>query len=44
MLTLLKIVAGLAALGVISLVLIAVVSGLLASAGSLNRQKDPDDQ
>lgn len=44
MLTILKIVAGIAALGVISLLLIAVVSGLVASAGSVNKGRDPDER
>lgn len=44
MLTILKIVAGIAAIGVICLVLIAVVSGLLASAGTLKKKQDPHDR
>lgn len=44
MLTILKIVAGVAALGVISMLLIAVVSGLLASAGTLRKKQDPHDR
>ena len=42
-LTILMIVAGLAALGVISLVLIAVVSGLRSSAQSFASREDRDD-
>ena len=43
MLTVLKIVAGVAALGVIAMLLIAVVSGLMASAGTLKKKSDPRD-
>ncbi len=43
MLTILKIVAGVAALGVISMLLIAVVSGLVASAGVIKKKPDPHD-
>lgn len=42
MLVILKIVAGIAALGIICLVLIAVVSGLRASAGSITNGNDRD--
>ena len=41
MLTVLKIVAGAAVLGIIALLLIAVTSGLMASAGSLKKKNDP---
>ena len=41
--TILKIVAGLAVLGIISMVLIAVISGLVSSARALRNQGDRDD-
>lgn len=40
--TLLKIVAGLAVLGIISMVMIAVVSGLVSSARSLGNRENRD--
>ncbi len=40
LLTVLKIVAGAAALGIIAMVLIAVTSGLMASAGSLKKKDE----
>jgi hypothetical protein len=43
LLTILKIVAGVAVLGIIALVLIAVVSGLKSSVHSLRGRKDDDD-
>lgn len=43
MLTLLKIVAGVAVLGIIAMLLIAVTSGLMASAGSLKKKNEPRD-
>jgi hypothetical protein len=43
-LTLLKIVAGLAVLGVVAMVLIAVISGLAASVRALRREKEPRDR
>lgn len=43
LLTILKIVAGLAVLGIISIVLIAVISGLVGSARALRNQGDRDD-
>jgi negative regulator of sigma E activity len=43
-LTLLKFVAGLAVLGVVAMVLIAVISGLVASVRALRREKDPRDR
>ena len=42
-LTILKIVAGLAVLGVVALVLIAVVSGLTSSIHSLRGRGEQDD-
>ena len=42
-LTVLKIVAGLAVVGVIALVLVAVISGLRSSARALRKQEDRDD-
>lgn len=42
-LTILKIIAGLAVLGVISLVLIAVISGLRSSVRALGNREDRDD-
>jgi hypothetical protein len=43
LLTILKIVAGLAVLGIISLVLVAVVSGLRSSAQALRKPEERDD-
>jgi hypothetical protein len=43
LLTILKIVAGLAVLGIISMVLIAVISGLRSSASALGNREDHDD-
>lgn len=43
LLTLLKIVAGLAVLGIISLVLLAVFSGLAASVRSMRKRGGNDD-
>jgi hypothetical protein len=43
-LTLLKIVAGLAVLGVIAMILVAVISGLAASVRALRREKDLHDR
>ena len=43
LLTLLKIVAGLAVLGVISMVMIAVLSGLISSVRALGNREKPDD-
>ncbi len=43
LLTILKIVAGLAVLGIISMVMIAVVSGLVSSARSLGNRENRDD-
>jgi hypothetical protein len=43
LMTILKIVAGLAVLGIISMVLIAVVSGLRDSARALRNLEDHDD-
>lgn len=43
LLTILKIVAGVAVLGIISLVLIAVVSGLRSSAQALGKREDRED-
>jgi hypothetical protein len=43
LLTILKVVAGLAVLGIISIVLIAVISGLTSSARALRNQGDRDD-
>jgi hypothetical protein len=43
LLTILKIVAGLAVLGIISLVLVAVISGLRSSAKALGNREDHDD-
>lgn len=40
LLTVLKIVAGAAVLGIIAMLLIAVTSGLIASAGSLKKKKN----
>ena len=42
LLTILKIFAGLAVLGVISMVLIAVISGLRSSAHALGNREDHD--
>jgi len=42
-LNILKIVAGLAVLGIITIVLIAVVSGLKSSVHSLRGQEEKDD-
>ena len=43
LMTMLKIAAGIAALGVISLVLVAVVSGLRSSAHALQNPEENDD-
>ncbi len=43
LLTILKVVAGLAALGVISLVLVAVISGLQSFIRALGDREDRDD-
>jgi hypothetical protein len=43
LLTILKVVAGLAVLGIISIVLIAVISGPTSSARALRNQGDRDD-
>jgi len=43
LLTILKIVAGLAVLGIVSLVLIAVVSGLASSVRALRNRGDSDE-
>jgi len=43
LMTMLKIVAGVAVLGIIALVLMAVVSGLRASVGILRRHDEDDD-
>jgi type II secretory pathway pseudopilin PulG len=43
-LTLLKIVAGLAVLGIVAMVLIAVISGLVASVRALRREKATRDR
>jgi hypothetical protein len=43
LMTILKIVAGLAVLGIISMVVIAVVSGLRSSASALGNREDRDD-
>ena len=43
LLTILKIVAGLAAVGIITMLLIAVVSGLRSSANALGNREDHDD-
>lgn len=43
LLTVLKIVAGAAALGIIAMLLIAVSSGLMASAGSLKKKDHPGE-
>jgi len=43
-LTLLKIVAGMAVLGILVMVLIAVISGLVASVRALRRENDPHDR
>jgi len=42
-LTILKVVAGLAVLGIISMVLIAVISGLRSSASALGKREDRGD-
>ena len=42
MMTILKVVAGLAALGIISMVLIAIISGLRSSAHALGNREDHD--
>jgi len=44
LLTILKIVAGMAVLGIVAMVLIAVISGLSASVRALRREKDPRDR
>jgi len=44
MLTLLKIIAGLAVIGLISMVLIAVISGLVASVNATRRGNDDHDR
>jgi hypothetical protein len=43
LLTILKIVAGLAVLGIISIVLIAVFSGLVSSVRTLRKPEDRDE-
>ena len=43
LLTILKIVAGIAVVGIVGLVLIAVVSGLRSSVQSLHGQEDDDE-
>ena len=43
LMTILKIVAGLAVLGIITMLLIAVVSGLRSSASALGHGEDNDD-
>lgn len=43
LLTILKVVAGLAVLGIISLVLIAVFSGLASSVRALGKRENHDD-
>jgi hypothetical protein len=43
LMTILKIVAGIAALGVVSLVLVAVVSGLRSSANALQNPEENND-
>ena len=43
LMTILKVVAGLAVLGIISMVLIAVISGLRSSAHALGNREDRDD-
>ena len=43
LLTILKVVAGLAVLGIISLVLVAVISGLRSSVRALGDREDRDD-
>jgi len=43
LLTILKIVAGLAVLGIVSMVLIAVVSGLVSSVRALRNREGNDD-
>ncbi len=43
LMTILKIVAGLAVLGIITMLLIAVVSGLRGSASALGHREDNDD-
>ena len=43
LMTILKIVAGLAVLGIISMVLIAVISGLKGSARALHKPEDRND-
>jgi hypothetical protein len=43
LMTILKIVAGLAVLGIITMLLIAVVSGLRSSASALGHREDNDD-
>ena len=43
LMTILKVVAGLAVLGIISMVLIAVISGLKGSARAIRNQGDRDD-
>jgi len=43
LLTILKIVAGLAVLGIVALVLMAVVSGLMSSIRSLRGGEEKDD-
>jgi hypothetical protein len=42
-LTILKIVAGLAVLGIVSIVMVAVVSGLVSSFRALRNRKGNDD-
>lgn len=43
LMTILKVVAGLAVLGIISLLLIAIISGLRSSASALGNREDHDD-
>jgi hypothetical protein len=43
LMTILKVAAGLSVLGIISIVLIAVISGLRSSASALRTQEDRDD-
>ena len=44
LLTLLKIIAGIAVLGIIALVMIAVVSGLISSVRSLGKREKHDGE
>ena len=43
LMTILKVVAGLAVLGIISLLMIAIISGLRSSASALGNREDHDD-